>query len=134
MKIKILMFAFLLMAIFTKSEAQSISEFRKLNIPTKSNRLTDSIHIMLSLNDKQTQQMHQIITDGLTEIQPIVHSDKSRYSKWRMLKGIRNKYQSQVKTILTKDQWAKWETEKKALIAYYKEQIGNIPLRTSFSN
>lgn len=134
MKIKILLFAFLSLVVFTKLDAQSISEFRKMDIPTKSNMLTDSIQVLLSLNDKQTQQMHQVITNGLTEIQPIVHSDKSRYSKWRMLKGIRDKYQREVKTILTKDQWVKWETEKKALIAYYKEQIGNIPLRTSFSN
>ncbi|PZP39708.1 MAG: hypothetical protein DI598_19795 [Pseudopedobacter saltans] len=131
MKTKIFLLAFILMAAFTKSDAQSISEFRKMDIPTKTNMLTDSIHVLLGLNEKQAQQMHQIITNGLTEMQPIVQSDKSRFLKWRTLKGIRDKYQKQVKNILTKDQWAKWETDKKALVAYYQKQIGNIPLRMS---
>lgn len=124
-------FLIIILFAFTGSigHSQTIGDFRKMSSEQKANILSDSLKTILHLSESQYVKVKNVLQQGITESQPIVHSEYSRFSKIRQLKRIRDKYQPQIKSILSTQQWQLWEHQKKEIIAYYRSELNKMPLR-----
>lgn len=104
-------------------KAQTVSEFRRLPVKAKAQLVTDSLKVILALNNMQYTKMYTIVLDGLIRAVPVVRGNKSRLSKAQQLKGLLGEEEVKIKTILTQPQFDLYKTKRQQVITYYKQHI-----------
>jgi hypothetical protein len=94
----------------------SLAKIKALPPAQQARLLSDLMKTRLSLSAAQYQRVSAINTDLAIRIQPIIHSDASRFSKARKIRPILEEKEVELKTVLTAAQFSTYETVKQEMI------------------
>ena len=106
--------------IIQHADAQTLYDFKKMSADQKAKMLTDSLKVMLTLDNNQYNLVYTTLFDGASKATPIMESSESRRSKRQKLTSIGDQIEAKLKMELTASQYTLYQSKKEKLIAYYK--------------
>jgi len=130
MKNKFIVLAFILFGFSTQSRAQSnpnragkdsIQNLLNATPEQRAQMQNDRMKEKLALNDDQYKKVSALNLLYAQKMDPVIHSDDSRFSKYRKIKPLLKEKDEKLKTILTKDQYKQYESFKKEMMDKVRE-------------
>ena len=127
---KFIVLAFLLFGFVKQSMAQSnpnstgkdsIQNLMNATPERRAQIQSDKMKDKLALNDDQYKKVSALNLLYAQKIDPVIHSDDSRFSKYRKIKSLLEEKDEKIKTILTKDQYKQYESLKKEMMDKARE-------------
>lgn len=130
MKNKFIVLAFALFSFVTQSMAQTnpnpagkdnIQNLKNATPEQRAQMQNDKMKEKLALNDDQFKKVSALNLLYAQKIDPIIHNDDSRFSKYRKIKPLLEEKDEKLKAILTKDQYKQYESLKKEMMDKARE-------------
>lgn len=123
MKSKLLLLTLALFAFITTSHAQTDNPGKGANATPeqRAKSQTDRMKDKLVLSDDQYKQVLDINTYYAQKLDPIIHSDKGKFAKYRQAKPLLDEKDKKLKGVLTPDQYKQWQDLKKEMMDQAKE-------------
>jgi hypothetical protein len=105
------------------AQAQTLKDFRGMPAEQKAHLVTDSIKAILVLTDEQYNKTYAVILDAVTKASAVIKGDDSRVAKGKKLRSLLADEEAKINPILTQAQFAKYQTKKQNIIAYYRQRL-----------
>lgn len=96
--------------------ADSLKKLKGASPEQRAKVQTDLMRDKLQLTASQVQQVSALNLEYARKMEPIIRSDDSRFSKYRKAKPLLEEKENRLKSILTDEQYKKYEDIKKQLM------------------